>query len=140
MLPGIATFTIFNPNLSCITMRVNQWFLLFFLFASGFVATQCNVNSSDKDPEKKVRFRIVTDTLTNKNHPYYIDTSMYPNERMSLPIGIFDSGTGGLAVLNSIFELDAFNNSTHEPGSDGIPDFISERFIYLADEANMPYG
>ena len=54
--------------------------------------------------------------------------------------GVFDSGTGGLTVLNSILELDEFNNISHSPGSDGLADFDSEHFIYLADEANMPYG
>lgn len=39
------------------------------------------------------------------------------------PIGIFDSGVGGLNVLKKCVEL--------------LPD---ERFIYLADSANMPYG
>ncbi|MFC2124826.1 glutamate racemase, partial [Bacteroidota bacterium] len=39
-----------------------------------------------------------------------------------------------------ILELDNYNNDNHSPGADGIPDFSSEKFIYLADEANMPYG
>ena len=39
------------------------------------------------------------------------------------PIGVFDSGVGGLNVLRKCAEL--------------MPD---EKFIYLADEARMPYG
>ncbi|MCH5165938.1 MAG: glutamate racemase [Clostridiales bacterium] len=39
------------------------------------------------------------------------------------PIGVFDSGVGGLNVLTKCERL--------------LP---NERFIYLADEANMPYG
>ena len=39
------------------------------------------------------------------------------------PIGVFDSGVGGLNVLRCCAEL-----------------MPNERFIYLADEANMPYG
>ena len=39
------------------------------------------------------------------------------------PIGVFDSGVGGLNVLKQCVEL--------------LPD---ESFIYLADKANMPYG
>lgn len=39
------------------------------------------------------------------------------------PIGIFDSGAGGLNVLRECARI--------------LPD---EKFIYLADEANMPYG
>lgn len=59
---------------------------------------------------------------------------------LTKPIGVFDSGTGGLTVLEAILRLDAFNNVTRQPGADGIPDFQGERFQYLADQANMPYG
>ncbi len=57
-----------------------------------------------------------------------------------LPIGVFDSGRGGLTILQAILTLDAFNNKTDIPGGDGIPDFSNEAFQYLADQANMPYG
>lgn len=57
-----------------------------------------------------------------------------------MPIGVFDSGTGGLTVLQAIITLDSFNNTTGLPGPDGIPDFSKEQFQYLADQANMPYG
>ena len=57
-----------------------------------------------------------------------------------LPIGVFDSGTGGLTVLEAMLTLDAFNNATRKPGADGKPDFSNEYFQYLADQANMPYG
>lgn len=56
------------------------------------------------------------------------------------PIGVFDSGTGGLTVLNALLTLDCFNNITGEPKPDGKPDFEKEYFQYLADQANMPYG
>ena len=59
-------------------------------------------------------------------------------ETNSLPIGVFDSGTGGLTVLEAILKLDAFNNETGEPGADGKPDFTKEQFQYLADQATMP--
>ena len=60
----------------------------------------------------------------------------------NLPIGVFDSGTGGLAVLEQILRLDRFDNATRSPrpGGDGRPDFEAERFLFLADQANMPYG
>ena len=57
-----------------------------------------------------------------------------------LPIGVFDSGTGGLTVLEAMLSLDAYNNTNGLPGADGKPDFNSEFFEYLADQANMPYG
>jgi glutamate racemase len=57
-----------------------------------------------------------------------------------LPIGVFDSGIGGLTVLSALLDLDEFDNVTHQPGHDGVPDFADERFIYYGDQANMPYG
>jgi len=56
------------------------------------------------------------------------------------PIGVFDSGTGGLTVLQAMLTLDSFSNTTGLPGGDGIPDFSGEVYQYLADQANMPYG
>ena len=41
----------------------------------------------------------------------------------NLPIGVFDSGVGGLFVLKKCVDI-----------------MPNERFIYLADSANMPYG
>lgn len=60
----------------------------------------------------------------------------------ALPIGVFDSGTGGLAVLEQILKLDHFDNQSHSIADqgDGRPDFQKERFVFLADQANMPYG
>ncbi len=60
--------------------------------------------------------------------------------KRSFPIGVFDSGTGGLTVMEALLTIDEFNNDTGEPGKDGKPDFNKEHFQYLADQANMPYG
>lgn len=78
--------------------------------------------------------------LHNKNSFYYLDVKNYPKSDHSLPIGIFDSGIGGLTVLDAIVNYDKNNNETMQPGKDGIIDFEKEEFIYLADQANMPYG
>ncbi len=58
------------------------------------------------------------------------------------PIGVFDSGTGGLAVLEAILTLDTFDNTRGNPApqGDGKPDLAEESFVFLADQANMPYG
>ena len=56
------------------------------------------------------------------------------------PIGVFDSGTGGLTVLERLLASDAFDNATGEQRPDGKPDFSSESFVYFGDQANMPYG
>lgn len=58
----------------------------------------------------------------------------------SRPIGVFDSGTGGLTVLEKLLASDAFDNCTGEQCPDGKPDFSAENFVYFGDQANMPYG
>lgn len=68
------------------------------------------------------------------------DPSGYTGDLSALPIGVFDSGIGGLTVLEAILTIDAFHNDTLKPGADGRPDFENERFLYLGDQANMPYG
>lgn len=59
-----------------------------------------------------------------------------------MPIGIFDAGTDGLTVLDAIVNFDKFDNGNHSllEDGDGHRDFQSEYFIYLADQANLPYG
>lgn len=64
----------------------------------------------------------------------------YEGDLSGLPVGVFDSGIGGLTVLEAILTLDAWNNDDLSPGGDGRPDFENERFVYLGDQANMPYG
>ena len=72
--------------------------------------------------------------------PNSIDLAALAGDRSGLPIGVFDSGIGGLTVLEAILTIDAHNNKTLQPGADGVPDFTGERFVYLGDQANMPYG
>jgi glutamate racemase len=71
---------------------------------------------------------------------FSFDQAALLGDLKGLPIGVFDSGVGGLTVLEAIYRLDAFNNDTLQPGPDGRRDFEQERFIYLGDQANMPYG
>jgi glutamate racemase len=56
------------------------------------------------------------------------------------PIGVFDSGTGGLTVLEKLLTVDEFDNDTGARRSDGRPDLARENFVYFGDQANMPYG
>ncbi len=72
--------------------------------------------------------------------PWSIDFRALEKDRSELPIGVFDSGIGGLTVMEALLTLDTFNNRTLQPGADGVPDFAGERFIYFGDQANMPYG
>ena len=56
------------------------------------------------------------------------------------PIGVFDSGVGGMTVLERLLKMDLYDNETGERKSDGRADFEGERFVYFGDQANMPYG
>lgn len=78
--------------------------------------------------------------LGDTSSVFYADFASYPVERAHLPIGVFDSGTGGLTVQEKLLTLDEFDNITGKQSPDGIPDFAGENFVYLADDANMPYG
>jgi len=99
-----------------------------------------NVNYGETPDQTHQKFQIIFEIKNDKNSPFYIDFANFPKKREALPIGIFDSGTGGLTVLSSILTLDKFNNKTLASGEDGIPDFCPEYFVYLGDKANMPYG
>lgn len=56
------------------------------------------------------------------------------------PIGVFDSGVGGLTVLEQMLAMDLYDNESGKRESDGRPDFENEKFLYFGDQANMPYG
>lgn len=68
--------------------------------------------------------------------------TLSPADVRNLPIGVFDSGTGGLTVLEQILTIDSFDNQTQQPAPRGDQqrDFKNESFVFLADQANMPYG
>ncbi len=83
---------------------------------------------------------IVNTIIGKEDSFYHIDFKNYPIGDKTLPIGVFDSGTGGLTVLKAIVNYDQNQNESHEKGSDGELDFNKEAFIYLGDQANMPYG
>jgi glutamate racemase len=88
----------------------------------------------------KTALSIVEQVKQGRSKFFTISLDRNEADMKALPIGVFDSGIGGLTVLTAILELDAFNNQTHESTPDGRPDFENERFVYLGDQANMPYG
>jgi len=106
-------------------------------FTSLFLAS-CKKNSAQKGTIKKTT--IVETIINDTDNFYHIDFKAYPEKDTSLPIGVFDSGTGGLTVLKAIVNYDENANETHLNGKDGKLDFNKESFIYLGDQANMPYG
>ncbi|ALJ05237.1 Asp/Glu/hydantoin racemase [Pseudalgibacter alginicilyticus] len=83
---------------------------------------------------------IVSTIINNEDSFFYIDFKNYPLKDKSLPIGVFDSGIGGLTVLKEIVNYDEHDNETYKKGKDDVLDFENESFIYLGDQANMPYG
>jgi len=117
-------------------MSMKCFFNYLLIVIGVILSTGCNNNRINDIGQ----FQIISEIKEDSESPFYVDFNNYPDKLKELPVGVFDSGTGGLTVLNSILKLDKFNNKTHKEGSDGVPDFISEKFIYLADEANMPYG
>ncbi|UXX79866.1 Asp/Glu/hydantoin racemase [Reichenbachiella carrageenanivorans] len=105
----------------------------FLLFLVGLVFA-CQSPNSPVDTD--IRRTIIGDEKSF----YHIDFENYPANRKSLPIGVFDSGTGGLTVLKAIVNFDEYGGESHALGADGVQDFAGESFIYLGDQANMPYG
>lgn len=97
---------------------------------------------SEKESDTKVNMTPIEERmLSNSESEFY----RLPLERLkkrdtNLPIGVFDSGTGGLTVLEEILKADQFTNGTNETVPDEVWDFDQEQFVYLADQANMPYG
>jgi glutamate racemase len=117
-------------------------FIVYLITVLALFTVTCQ-NQSQNDTAEEVTISslpIVRSVLEDTASIYYINSGRYPQHDPSLPIGVFDSGTGGLTVLEAILTADAFNNANHLPGKDMIPDFQGEEFIYLADQANMPYG
>ncbi|MCP4971259.1 MAG: Asp/Glu/hydantoin racemase, partial [Arcobacter sp.] len=108
--------------------------LLSTIFLFGFFSC-----SEVKDKPNKT---IKSEILNNKNSSFYIDFKNYTSKDKKLPIGIFDSGTGGLTVLDAIINSDNFINASNkfQQVGDKKIDFLNESFIYLGDKANMPYG
>lgn len=114
-----------------------------FFGISAFVLLQGCIQSSSGKEINKVGVShgdIVNTIINDKDSFYHVDFDNYPGNDTGLPIGVFDSGTGGLTVLKAIVNYDQNQNNTHTGGSDGIIDFDKESFIYLADQTNMPYG
>jgi len=109
---------------------------------AAFLVVGCKNQASDKEVVQKdnVKGDIVNTILNEEDDFYYIDFEKYPKKNKNLPIGVFDSGIGGLTVLKAIVNYDENQNATLQNGSDGEQDFSKETFIYLGDQANMPYG
>ena len=99
----------------------------------------CRSTEHSASPEPEL-IPIIRTALCDSASLFFGHFDNYAKNNAAAPIGIFDSGTGGLTVMEAIVTLDLFNNSTGEEIPDGLSDFAGESFVYLADQANMPYG
>ncbi len=97
-------------------------------------------NNSNKENTQVELSPIMEKALGDQNSKFYADFPAFPQQLGKLPIGVFDSGTGGLTVLEVLLNADMVDNISGRTGGDGVPDFAGESFTYLADRANMPYG
>ena len=114
-----------------------------FPLSGGLVLLAVAVLSAPGCGQKELpvdNMAIVNKAIYDTSSHFYVAFDQYPEEMRNLPIGVFDSGTGGLTVLEKMLSLDHFDNITGQEGRDSILDFAGEHFIYLADQANMPYG
>jgi glutamate racemase len=126
-------------------MRMPAWILnLCVLGCSilGYLFNASHLHGQSPSRDGWAAARLADQLLQNhgKADGYCIDFSRYEDKLVELPIGVFDSGVGGLTVLETLLTYDQHNNANGQPGQDGVPDFQNERFVYLGDQANMPYG
>ena len=118
---------------------MSKHLLTLFILISGLVVLSTCSEQGDREIWEEAP-SFVELVEHGKSELFAVSFDRYRTEMKGLPIGVFDSGIGGLTVLAAILELDAFDNATGESGPDGRPDFEHERFVYLGDQANMPYG
>jgi len=122
------------------SLSMGRWSLYTILFASFMMTISCANHSKKAETTTQPTHNIQEVILHQPSSFFYINFKKYPQNNPKLPIGIFDSGTGGLTVLDAILNSDNFNNKTHQQTKDNKIDFLAESFIYLGDKANMPYG
>ena len=126
-------FMVKNRSLMLISVI---YFLLIFTIG-------CSVkDDKHKDTEliEDTNYTFIQLIKEKKLENFEIPYEEYKKNIKNYPIGVFDSGIGGLTVFKVILDVDHFNNITGEKKPDNVPDFANERFVYLADQANMPYG
>lgn len=111
-------------------------FFVIALLGASFIFAGCK----EKTQATADTLPIIEKALNDTASLFYADFANYPTDLRQLPIGVFDSGTGGLTVLERLLALDAHDNITGADAQDNILDFAGEHFVYLADQANMPYG
>ena len=113
--------------------------ILFTALAAAMLFSSCGNKTQQEEAAIEVT-PIMEKALNDNTSKFYANFPAFPAQQSKLPIGVFDSGTGGLTVLEVLLNADMIDNISGKEGGDGVPDFAGEAFTYLADRANMPYG
>ena len=133
----------YQPTSSIGDAVISQWLTQFSAMMTTEKPQAATTSADDHDDETKVvvaQFIQHTQEHSDGRAAFSVDLKAWSDENSDLPIGVFDSGIGGLTVQEAIYSLDAFDNKNYSPKPDGKKDFANERFIYFGDQANMPYG
>ena len=93
----------------------------FGLLIMALILVSCGEN---KNVKQEVELSpIIKKAIGDVDSPFYGNFSQFPKEKRILPIGVFDSGLGGISVLRELMAL--------------MPE---EHYLYFGDSANAPYG
>jgi glutamate racemase len=133
----------YQPTTSVGDAIISQWLTQFSAMMKTEKPQAATTSEDDlDDATKAVIAEFIQHTQSNSDGraAFSVDLKAWSDDSSDLPIGVFDSGIGGLTVQEAIYALDAFDNNNYSPRSDGKKDFANERFIYFGDQANMPYG
>jgi glutamate racemase len=88
-------------------MKDSKAIVTIVLLLSALLFNHCS--SENAEATRDLGQSILSDT----SNFYYIDTKNYPLKNKKLPVGIFDSGTGGLTVFDAIINYDGFDNQSN---------------------------
>jgi glutamate racemase len=133
----------YQPTTSLGDAIISQWLTQFSAMMKAEKPQAATTSAENHDDETKaVISEFIQHTQSNSEGraAFSVDLKAWSDDSSDLPIGVFDSGIGGLTVQEAIYASDAFDNNNYSPRSDGKKDFANERFIYFGDQANMPYG
>ncbi|MDD4109225.1 MAG: hypothetical protein PHH93_10955 [Prolixibacteraceae bacterium] len=109
----------------------------FILLILTFLFIRCKEKN---EPELLKPHKGFIENITSGNDSFYsVRKPVKKRLKSSYAIGMFDSGIGGLTVFDAVVNADFFD-SDRDRLPDGVKDFQHEQFIYLADQANMPYS
>jgi glutamate racemase len=133
----------YQPTSSIGDAVISQWLTQFSAMMTTEKPQAASPSADDHEDETRaVIANFIQHTQSNSDGraAFSVDLKAWSDDSSDLPIGVFDSGIGGLTVQEAIYGLDAFDNDNYSPKPDGKKDFANERFIYFGDQANMPYG